>query len=65
MEGRIAWVIDFFYKESKSRKKKEKNIFVCFLCWGGGGGELLRDSFKKNWNLHIFFLGGGGLEWKG
>ena len=24
----MAWVIDFFYKETKSKNKKEKKIFL-------------------------------------
>ena len=33
----MAWLIDFFYKETKSKNKKEKKYIFCFLCWGGGG----------------------------
>ena len=57
----MAWVINFFYKESKS-KKKGKNIFFVF-CYGEGGGWGKRFFFTKNKDLHIF--GGVGVEWKG
>ena len=58
----MAWVIDFFYKETKSKNKKEKNIFFVFCV---GEGVVSDFFFTKNRNLHIFFFflgGGGGME---
>ena len=56
----MAWVIDFFYKETKSKNKKEKNIFFVF-CVGEG---VVSDFFLQRIEIYTFFLGGGG-EWNG
>ena len=53
----MAWVIDFFYKETKSKNKKEKNIYFVF-CVGEG---VVSDFFyKESKSTHFFFFGGGG-----
>ena len=59
----MAWVIDFFYKETKSKNKKEKNIYFVF-CVGEG---VVSDFFyKESKSTHFFFFGGGGgAEWNG
>ena len=36
--GRMAWLSEYFYKESKSKKKKRKNIDFLFSVLGGEGG---------------------------
>ena len=36
--GGMAWVSEFFYKASKSKKKRNKNIFFVFCVGGRGGG---------------------------
>ena len=59
----MAWVIEFFYKESKMYKKRKKYIF-CFLCWGGGGFEgvfFVFFFYKESKSTH--FLAGG--MWNG
>ena len=56
----MAWVIDFFYKETKSKNKKEKYIFFVF-CVGEG---VVSDFFYKESKSTHFFRG-GGVEWKG
>ena len=64
----MAWVNDFFYKESKSKKRKT-NIF-CFLCWGGEG-VVVSDFFLQRIEIYtIFFfvcvcVGGGGWNGRG
>ena len=67
---RDATVSDFFYKESKS-KKKIKKFFGFFLCWGGGGavvgegGYSKRISLNKNPNVNKKNWGGGMRGWGG
>ena len=45
----VARLSDFFYKESKSKKKV-----------GLGGESRINDFFTKNPNVQFFFWGGGG-----
>ena len=55
----MAWVIEFFYKESKS-KKKEK-IYFLFSVLGRGMGEGgVSDFFLQRIEIYTFFFGGGG-----
>ena len=72
----MAWVSEFLYKESKS-KKKGKNIFFVFCVGGRGGGERGSDFFLQRLEIYsvcqfvccyfvvvvvvvFFFWGGGG-----
>ena len=32
------------------------------LKWGGGGGELIKESFQKRLKTGDGFIGGGGLK---
>ena len=57
----MVWISDFFKKNPNLKKKR---FFFCFG-FGGGGGGWVSDFFTKNRNLHIFFLGGEGVNWKG
>ena len=74
----MAWVSEFLYKESKS-KKKGKNIFFVFCVGGrGGGGERGSDFFLQRLEIYsvcqfvccyfvvvvvvVFFFGGEGVE---
>ena len=39
-----------------------KNIFFCFLCWGGRKGEVVSDFFKQRLkNLDILVGGWNGM----
>ena len=69
--------MDFFYKESKSKKQKKK-IYIFFSVleeWGKGveGGLLIDFFYKESKTTHFLCVcvcggGGGGLEgvvWRG
>ena len=63
----MAWVSEFFYKESKSEKKGKKIFFVFCV----GEGVVSDFYYKESKYIHFFFGGGGGgggmerVVWRG
>ena len=59
---------EFYYKESKSKKKinlKKKSFFVGGKGWGEGVARVSEFFFTKNPNLKKnFFSGVGGWGWR-
>ena len=54
----------FFYKESKSKKGRKKNIFFVF-CVGEGVGVVSDFCFQRSEIYTIFFFRGGQGVWNG
>ena len=65
--GRIAWVIEIFYKESEMLKKG-KIIFLFSVLGRGGGEGKCFVFFLQRIEIYTFFMAEGGMEgvvWRG